>query len=176
MKLLTITFCGLGLVFLSGCRLSGQDVPERLLTGYEPLDERLSTMVTADSLSISVSAAKELPNAVYLDAREPEEYVVSHLPDARSLGYKDPDYSVLDGLDRSRPLVVYCTVGYRSERMAEELKSRGFDRVYNLYGSIYAWLLAGNRIVNREGETRQLHTYNRQWGTYIPDSLVSKVY
>ncbi len=76
MKLLTITFCGLGLVFLSSVAAIRQDVPERLLTGYEPLDERLSTMVTADSLSISVSAAKELPNAVYLDAREPEEYIV----------------------------------------------------------------------------------------------------
>ncbi|WP_116109331.1 rhodanese-like domain-containing protein [Lewinella sp. IMCC34191] len=176
MKLQNVFLCGLGLVLLYACRLSGQEVPERLQTGFQPLDERLSSMVTADSLSISAEEAADLPNAVFLDAREPAEYEVSHLPGALSLGYKDPDYSVLDNLDPDRPLVVYCTIGYRSERMAEELKSRGFQQVYNLYGSIYAWLISGHDVVDASGPTERVHTYNRKWGGYLPDSVFTKVY
>ncbi|PPK87182.1 rhodanese-related sulfurtransferase [Neolewinella xylanilytica] len=176
MRLAIALIGGISLLLLYACRLSGQQVPERLRTGYPPLDERLSTMVTADSASLSPAEAKELSGAIFLDAREPEEYALSHLPGARSLGYKDPTYSVLDGADPGTPLVVYCTIGYRSERMVEELKSRGFRHVYNLYGSVYAWLLAGNPVVNESGETDRVHTYNRKWGTYLPDSIVTKVY
>ena len=176
MKFFQLLLCAFGLFVLYTCRLAGQDVPQRLRTGFEPLDERLSSMVTADSASISPAEAEQLQNAIYLDAREPEEYAVSHLPAARSLGYKHPDYSVLDGIDPATPLVVYCTIGYRSERMAEELKSRGFDHVYNLYGSIYAWILSGKPIVDQSGETRQIHTYNRKWGIFLPDTAATKVY
>ncbi|MGB3798423.1 MAG: rhodanese-like domain-containing protein [Lewinella sp.] len=176
MKLQNVFVCGLGLLLLYACRLSSQDVPERLRTGYQPLDERLSQMVTADSVSLSPREAADLTGAVFLDARESAEYAISHLPDARFLGYKDPDYSVVADLNPETPLVVYCTIGYRSERMAEELKSRGFHRVYNLYGSIYAWLLAGQPVVDQAGQTDRVHTYNRKWGTYLPDSVFTKVY
>ena len=176
MKTTTVIGAALALLLLYACRMSAQDVPQELRTGYGPLDERLARMVTADSLSISPARARTLPGAVYLDAREPEEYAVSHLPQALSLGYDDPDYSLLDDIAPETPLVVYCTVGYRSERMAEELKSRGFTRVYNLYGSIYAWILAGNPVFDENGVTDNLHTYNRKWGTFFPDSIAHKVY
>lgn len=176
MKFWNIMGVSLGLLLLYACRLSGQEVPERLRTGYTPLDERLSRMVTVDSNSISPREARALHDPVYLDAREPAEYAVSHLPDALPLGYKNPDYGQLAGISRDTPLVVYCTVGYRSERMTEELKRRGFNRVYNLYGSIYAWVLAGNPLFDENGISHNLHTYNRKWGTYFPDSIAHKVY
>ena len=176
MRTTTCIAAALALLLLYACRLSAQEVPEELRTGYGPLDERLARMVTVDSLSLSPAQAREMRNAVYLDAREPEEYAVSHLPQALSLGYDRPDYSILDDMDRNTPLVVYCTVGYRSERMVKELKSRGFSQVYNLYGSIYAWILAGNPVYDENGVTDNLHTYNRKWGTYFPDNRVHKVY
>lgn len=176
MKTTTVIGAALGLLLLYACRLSAQDVPEELRTGYAPLDERLARMVTVDSLSISPERARSLSGAVYLDAREPAEYAVSHLPHALPLGYQTPDYSLLDGIAPETPLVVYCTVGYRSERMAADLKRRGFTRVYNLYGSIYAWILAGNPVFDENGATDNLHTYNRKWGTYFPDSIAHKVY
>ena len=176
MRLLKCTLYACALFLIYACRLSSQDVPERLRTGYDPLDERLSSMVTADSLSLSPAEVADLPDPLLLDAREPEEYAVSHLPGARNLGYDDADYTLLDGVDRDRPVVVYCTIGYRSERMAEEVRSRGFDRVYNLYGSIYAWALAGKPLEDASGPTQRIHTYNRKWGQYFPDSLGTKVY
>lgn len=176
MKMITLVGCGLGIVLLYACTMSAQSVPERLLTGYEPLDERLSRMVTADSTSLSPAEVMKLENPVYLDARNQEEYVVSHLPQARYLGYDTPEYGQLAALAKDTPLVVYCTIGYRSERMVEELKSRGFTQVYNLYGSIYAWILAGQPIVDADGPVQRVHTYNKKWGSYLPDSIVTKVY
>ena len=174
---MTILFGGgFGLLLLYACTMSAQSVPDRLLTGYEPLDNRLSHMVTADSVSLSPQEVLNLQNPVYLDARELEEYQVSHLPGALHLGYDHPDYLQLNKLPKNTPIVVYCTIGYRSERMAEELKSRGFSQVFNLYGSIYAWILDGNPIVNNRGPVQRVHTYNEKWGSFLPDSVVTKVY
>lgn len=156
-------------VFLGlGCQ--HQPVPERLKTSYAPLNEKLAGMILADEHAISPMEARSLDNPVFLDARETEEYAISHLPGARRIGYDDPNFSILDEVDRSRPLVVYCTVGYRSERMANKLRDRGFSRVYNLYGSIYAWSLAGFPLEDKQGQpTEVVHTYNRKWGSYFPD-------
>lgn len=176
MRILNVTLCALVVCLIYACRLSSQEIPPRLRTGYIPLDDRLSRMVTADSLSLSPAEVRQLADPLLLDAREPVEYAVSHLPGARNLGYDDANYDVIEGVDRSRPVVVYCTIGYRSERMAEELRSRGFRRVYNLYGSIYAWALAGYPLVDQSGPTHRIHTYNKKWGTYFPDSLATKVY
>lgn len=166
-----------GIIVLLGCQGRAQQVPDRLRTSYPPLNDRLSRMVTADSTVVSPAEARSLEGAVYLDAREEAEYAVSHLPDARHLGYDDPRYDMVEDLDADTPLVVYCTIGYRSERAAEELRSRGFKEVYNLYGSIYAWRLAGLPIVDGRGQpTDRIHTYNKKWGGYLPDSAAVKVY
>lgn len=154
-----------------------QSVPQRLETGYAPLDQKLSTLISADSVAISARAASTLKDAVFLDARETEEYEVSHLPGALLLGYDDLDLDVVKNVDKSRPVVVYCTVGYRSERAAKKLREAGFSRVYNLYGSLYAWKLAGLPLVDTNGApTDRLHTYNKKWGSYVPESIGEKVY
>lgn len=176
MRYFNLSLLALGLLFLQTCRLGSQTVPERLKTSYPPLNDQLARMVTADSLALSPQEAQRLAEVVYIDAREPEEYAVSHLPGAIPLGFNRAKYRVLDTLARDRPLVVYCTVGYRSESMAEKLRRRGFTHVYNLYGSIYAWALAGLPLVDEAGPTDRIHTYDRKWGTYIPDSLATKVH
>lgn len=144
--------------------------PERLQTPYAPLNDKLSKMVTPDSLAISPEEAQALQDPIYLDAREVAEYEVSHLPGAMRIGYDAPKFKMLKKLDKDRPVVVYCTIGYRSERMAAKLRKRGFQNVYNLYGSIYAWSLAGLPLVGADGQpTEMIHTYNKEWGSYFPD-------
>lgn len=167
--MVTRFFSVFGLLFsVLGCH--AQPPPERLATSYPPLNEKLSKMVTPDTLAISPTEAQRLNDPIYLDAREVEEYEVSHLPDAIRLGYDAPDYKLVDDLDKSRPVVVYCTIGYRSEKMAAKLRKRGFTRVYNLYGSIYAWSLDGFPLEDSEGNsTEMIHTYNEKWGKYFPD-------
>lgn len=152
-------------------------IPERLETGYTPLDEKLETLVTANEQAVSAKEAAALENSLFLDAREAVEYEVSHLPGAINIGYDRLNLKTVKNVDKSRPVVVYCTVGYRSERAAKKLRKKGFTNVYNLYGSLYAWKLAGLPLEDAEGNpTEKLHTYNEKWGSFVPDSIGEKVH
>jgi rhodanese-related sulfurtransferase/rubrerythrin len=73
-----------------------------------------------------------------LDVRQPSEYAKEHLPGARLLPLKQlPDG--LAGLDRKKPLLVYCAVGGRSRAAAQYLVGQGFAEVYSIRGGIKQW-------------------------------------
>lgn len=154
-----------------------QNVPERLQTGYAELDRKLEKLISADELAIGAKDAAALENVLFLDAREAVEYEVSHLPGAVNIGYDNLNLKKVKDIDKSRPVVVYCTVGYRSERAAKKLRKKGFTNVYNLYGSIYAWKLAKLPLEDATGKpTNRLHTYDEKWGSFVPDSIGEKVW
>lgn len=106
-------------------------------------------------------------NVVYLDSREINEYEVSHLEDAIWVGYDDFDISRVENIDKSQPIVVYCSIGYRSEKVAEKLEQAGFTDVRNLYGGVFDWTNNEYEVVNEEGPTQQVHTYNKKWGKWV---------
>ncbi|PHI20569.1 hypothetical protein CEQ90_07405 [Lewinellaceae bacterium SD302] len=176
MSISLLRSAGFCLLMLAGVSCQSQPVPKELATSYSPLNEKLARTISADEYAISPTTAQGLDAPIYLDARETEEYQVSHLPGAVMIGYDRPNYKLLDGFAQDRPVVVYCTIGYRSERIAKKLRERGFEKVYNLYGSIYAWSLAGLPLEDAKGQpTERVHTYNKKWGSYLPES-VEKVY
>jgi rhodanese-related sulfurtransferase len=104
---------------------------------------------------------------VILDSREWAEFNVSHLPGAIWIGYNQPKFDVLDSIDQSKKIVVYCSVGYRSGKIAEKIAGRGFVHVYNLWGGIFDWVNNGNAVVNDEGSTAQVHAYSKKWGKWL---------
>lgn len=162
-------------LFLASCVRA--QLPSRLETGYGPLDQQLEQLVTADELAVSAKEAAAMDNALFLDAREAVEFGVSHLPGAVNIGYDRLDLKPIKDVDKARPLIVYCTVGYRSEQAAKKLRKKGFTNVYNLYGSLYAWKLAGFPLEDATGKpTEKLHTYNKKWGSFVPDSIGEKVW
>ncbi|MFT6128824.1 MAG: rhodanese-related sulfurtransferase [Neolewinella sp.] len=163
-------------LFIASCGRA-QNVPDRLQTGYEQLDLKLEQLISADELAVGAKEAAVLENVLFLDAREAVEYEVSHLPGAINIGYDKLNLKTVKDVDKSRPVVVYCTVGYRSERAAKKLRKKGFTNVYNLYGSLYAWKLAGLPLEDAAGKpTDRLHTYNEKWGSFVPDSIGEKVW
>lgn len=164
------------ILLLASC-VRAQNVPERLQTGHDELDQKLEKLISADELAIGAKDAAALDNVLFLDARETVEYDVSHLPGAINIGYDNLNLNTVKDVDKSRPVVVYCTVGYRSERAAKKLRKKGFTKVYNLYGSLYAWKLAGLPLEDANGQpTERLHTYNEKWGSFVPDSIGEKVW
>jgi predicted sulfurtransferase len=69
-------------------------------------------------------------------------------------------------------VVVYCSVGYRSERVGEHLLAMGFKDVKNLYGGIFEWVNNGQAIVDRNGKfTNQVHTYNKSWSKWLEKGI-----
>jgi len=113
-------------------------------------------------------------DAIFLDARELEEFKVSHLPNALHVGYKDFDIQKWQHLNKEKSIIVYCTVGYRSEKIAEQLQKNGFKNVKNLYGGIFEWMHQNKPIVNNKKPTDSIHTYNKEWSQWLQKGI--KVY
>ena len=112
---------------------------------------------------------------VLLDTRSVEEFKVSHLHGALFLDYRRFTKHQVDTLNRNVPIVVYCSVGYRSERIGEKLIALGFRNVANLYGGIFEWVNKGNAIVDANGKpTLKVHTYNENWSQWLTKGV--KVY
>ncbi len=128
----------------------------------------LKTMLSHSVNEISVGELAKLKDAVLLDAREEAEYKISHLLNARYVGYDSFNMDSLKNIDKQATIIVYCSVGYRSEKIAEKLKSAGFVNVSNLYGGIFEWVNQGNQVVDsNEKKTNNVHAYNKTWGIWL---------
>jgi len=121
--------------------------------------------ISTDVLAAELKTGKQPPTL--LDARADKEYVVSHISGARRIGFGDFSLDRLAGLDRDAPLIVYCSVGKRSELIGEKLLAAGFSNVRNLRGGIFQWANDGRPLVNANGATKTVHSYNRKWGQWL---------
>jgi rhodanese-related sulfurtransferase/thiol-disulfide isomerase/thioredoxin len=75
---------------------------------------------------------------VILDVRTDQEFAGGHLAKARNLDFNSPDFkSQLAKLDKTRPYLVYCAVGGRSSKAAQQMEKLGFQQVYNVSGGGY---------------------------------------
>ncbi|WGH74436.1 rhodanese-like domain-containing protein [Tenacibaculum tangerinum] len=108
---------------------------------------------------------------VLLDAREPKEFEISHLKNAVCVGY---DFFNLENTlqklpkDKNTKIVVYCSLGIRSEDIAEQLQKAGYTNIFNLYGGIFEWKNQGKTVVNLENKsTEKIHTFNKEWSKWL---------
>jgi rhodanese-related sulfurtransferase len=108
-----------------------------------------------------------------LDARAPQEFAVSHLAGARNAGTPGEALAILGDARKDREIVVYCSVGYRSSALAEELARKGFTGVRNLEGSIFAWANAGRPVVRGETRVERVHPFDEKWGRLLDRRLWS---
>jgi len=101
------------------------------------------------------------PSPILLDARRDEEFAVSHLPQAHHTRTVESVMAL--GLPPDAPMVVYCSVGYRSARLVEKLRAAGFTQAVNLEGSMFQWANEGRAIQ----PTQAVHPYNWLWGLLL---------
>ena len=75
-----------------------------------------------------------------VDCREQEEHALGTISGAMLLPMSQlaPGQNELAGQE-SRPSVVYCHLGVRSQRVAAWLREQGFSEVQSLAGGIDAW-------------------------------------
>lgn len=112
-------------------------------------------------------AVRDTPHTMFLDAREPKEFAVSHIKGALAVGYDHFDLQMLASIQKTAPIIVYCSVGYRSEKITEQLLTAGFTNVSNLYGGIFEWVNQGFPVVDEQGPTEKIHAYNHTWGVWL---------
>lgn len=138
------------------------------------VDSYLSYSVPAITVDNLVQIKDDV---VILDAREMDEFEVSHIPGARYVGYDNFDESLLEGINKEQRIVVYCSIGFRSEKIGEKLKKLGFSNAYNLFGSIFEWANAGQPLEDKEGKpTNKIHTYNKKWSKWVNEGAAEKVW
>ncbi len=157
------------LIFLlaSACGLHGQDFDKMV----DSLLDGSVSYIQPESLDLLKKNKKDI---VILDAREKSEYDVSHIEGAIWVGYDDFDLSRVE-VDKDKEVIVYCSVGYRSEKIGEKLQEDGYNHVSNLYGGIFLWKNEGYEIVdNSQKGTEKIHAYNKRWGKWVTNG--EKVY
>lgn len=140
-----------------------------------PLDRAAATAwVAARHPAVSRltgEALTGLPIGSYLlvDVRPAAEWSVSHLAGA----FRSDDAGDIVAEARRRRLdriIVYCSIGERSSRMAELLPERNPQLlVQDLAGGIFAWACEDRPMEDAHGRaTRLVHPYDAWWGAMLP--------
>lgn len=98
------------------------------------------------------------PNVVFVDVRDPEEQAVSMIPGAV------PSEVFMAGLEhfRGQRIIGYCTISYRSGKLAAKLDREGMTMT-NLEGGLLAWVHAGGPLVRGNRPVQEMHVYGRKW-------------
>ncbi|WP_291867069.1 rhodanese-like domain-containing protein [Maribacter sp.] len=153
----------LGIIFLVlfvSCNSQGQSKLEKTLKLY-------------NSESIPYIHVKELAildNVLLLDTREKDEFAVSHLKNAIWVGYDTFNKKTVSSkaINKNTPIVVYCSIGVRSENIGEVLVEMGYTNVKNLYGGIFDWKNKDQPVFDMQDlETEKVHAYDKQWGKLL---------
>jgi len=126
---------------------------------------------TIPYISVDELRALQLKGEVIvLDSREQKEYDVSKIPSATLVGYSNFSSSITSEKikEKNKLIVVYCSLGVRSEDIGEKLKQAGYSNVKNLFGGIIAWKNSGYPVLDSEGnETEKVHTSSKYWSQWL---------
>ena len=112
-----------------------------------------------------------------LDVRSEAERAVSWIPGSLFIDYDEFTVEtfgeLLDshGFSPAPMIVAYCAVGYRSERVGEQLTEVGYEEVSHLYGGIIEWVNRGYELVpgpeHPENLSRAVHGHSARWGKWV---------
>jgi len=124
--------------------------------------------------TVPLTYSKELyrvinsPNVTILDAREEKEYEVSHLPKSHYIGFDNFDSKSVSLIQKTDTIYIYCSIGYRSEKIGERIQEMGFNNVFNLYGGIFNWANSGYKVIDKNNkQTKEVHGYNKEWSKLL---------
>ena len=148
-------------VACGGDALSWESVNATVRAKYKSV-EYLSTSALA-----VWTQSDSVPAPILLDVRELDEYNLSHIRGAVVAPGLSEALEALSGVDKNHPIVVYCSVGYRSGDLAERLQKKGYTNVYNLAGSIFMWANEGRPVFADGARVYHVHPYDQKWGVLL---------
>ena len=117
-------------------------------------------------------------NYIIFDIREKKEFEVSHLKDAI---WVDPSikppvfYEKYGDQIKDKSVILYCSVGVRSSRLAEKLLASEksvkpeiqMTKIYNLENGIFGWHNESRPLFHGVTKTDFIHPYDRFWGRML---------
>lgn len=80
-------------------------------------------------------------NANIIDVRTPDEYKISHIPNAKNIDFYNPHNFMqeINKLNKNQSYYIYCRSGIRSSNSCALMKELGFKKTFNLVGGIVEW-------------------------------------
>ena len=166
----------IGALNLTGC--APRHMPEESMVQNPEFDRELRRLLRFRVPVMSVDQLRAVRDDVaLLDARSREEFDVSRIPGARFVGYDEFTPQAVRDIPLDATIVVYCSVGHRSEKIGRRLRDLGYRNVYNLYGSIFEWVNRGYEVVDsQENPVQRVHTYDREWSQWVTNEEVAKIW
>ena len=104
-----------------------------------------STTLTAQTITKKVSKVEfselmKKSGAQLIDVRTSREFSNGFIEGAKNIDYNGDSFEKqMKKLDKTKPVLVYCAAGGRSENAAELLQEWGFKEVYDLEGGYNGW-------------------------------------
>lgn len=126
--------------------------------------------LTPEQLAAWLADAQRVP-PVLLDVRTRVEFDVSHIPGARQVDPGIAAVELVPTIPAGRPVVVYCSVGYRSADCATRLLKAGFTNVINLEGSLFQWANEGRPLESGGKPAAKVHPYSESFGKLLKPEL-----
>lgn len=133
----------------------------------ERIREAFPGAPSIDTAALAALMRDPARDLVLLDAREAEEFAVSHLRDAVRVTSPDHAAALLGAAPEGATVVAYCSVGVRSARLVAELRGRGFADVHNLEGSIFRWANEDRPLFRGGAPVRSVHPFDETWGVLL---------
>lgn len=125
-----------------------QTLPEAVLNLKSEVDHFLTSIPSGYYTIANVEGLKDRlknPQTVLVDVREPSEYQSGHIPNAINIPLRTLTHN-LDKIVRERPVVLYCSTGYRSAMGVMTLHLLGYENVRGFPPSFAGWKTAGEAI------------------------------
>lgn len=154
-------------ILLSCISLIGQKVQN------EDFQKLLEKELVHDVPEIDVSTLLLMENYVLFDARSIEEYNVSHIQGAEHVDFVHFDLQKMKDVSKKQAIVVYCSVGSRSEKVTRLLIQAGYGQTFNLYGGIFEWCNAGQPMYSNQNQiTKKIHGVTPYWSEWVTNCEV----
>jgi len=110
----------------------------------EAIDNFLTSIPNGYYTLMKVDTLKEIiktDNPLLVDVREPSEYASGHIPGAINIPLRTITEN-LAKIPKDRPVVLYCTTGYRTAMGVMSLQMLGYTNVRGFPPSIQGWKAA----------------------------------
>ena len=141
-----------------------------IIFAQSPIDSLLVKYNKKTVPYIKIEEFKKLKSPIIFDTREQKEFDVSHIQNAFCVGYDKFNSKIVKEKyrDFNDTIIVYCSVGIRSETIGIKLKKLGYKNVFNLYGGIFKWKNENEEVVDKnQTPTENVHAFSKEWSNYL---------
>jgi len=115
-----------------------------LLNCKETVAQDQTNLISPTEMLKSIDSSSVL----IIDVRTPEEFKEGHIKNAKNIDFLSPSFTKeISGLDKEKPVYIYCRSGNRSGKSVKDFLNAGFTEVYDLEVGIVGWKSQGLPVV-----------------------------